>query len=434
MPTTITPGPLPDNVPSAAREAHGWSLFNRLWLRAPAHHRRKHMIRKGWDWGRNTANAVTAAVAAIAGYVSYGHLVDYAVSVGEKEDRAALVPFGIDGMILIGTLQMRADRKAGRAPRTWAYIAILVGVVSTIAGNIASAQPTLGGRLVAASTPASFLIAVEVLWGGEGTIRGWLRKVFRRQPKAKDSGSVATVPVATVGAATAAQQAELVAALPIAGPDARRRANTRTGSPDRVSSPVPATVEPAPVEPDVAPNPQPDTTPEQPAAPNPQPQKPQTKVVDRRKTSRPMRPETLAAAEAVAEPDEDGTIRDGQGRAVGTKTRPMREVDVDGARRVLDTLALQAHARGIATAMLQDPSWWDGGQVRKGIGAEVARRYNPPMSARWGQERATEALAEMTASGDVSAAPVVVPDDPEGVVDGGGEEEPVGPLREPATV
>jgi hypothetical protein len=58
---------------------------------------------------------------------------------------------------------MVEDKRAGRRPRLSARVALGFGVVATLAANIASAQPHLMARLVAAVPAVAFLVTVEVL-------------------------------------------------------------------------------------------------------------------------------------------------------------------------------------------------------------------------------------------------------------------------------
>lgn len=110
-----------------------------------------------------TSRAAAALVAAVAGFASYRHIVDVADGAGEPRDVALALPLAIDGLIVIATLAMVEDKRAGRHPRVSARLALGFGVVATLAANIASAQPTWTARAVAAVPAVSFLIAVEVL-------------------------------------------------------------------------------------------------------------------------------------------------------------------------------------------------------------------------------------------------------------------------------
>lgn len=109
------------------------------------------------------SRAATTAVAAVAGYASYRHIAHVALMAGETAEVATVLPLAIDGLIVVGTMAMLADKANGRAPRASARVALGFGVVATLAANIASAQPTLLGRAVAAVPAIAFMLAVEVL-------------------------------------------------------------------------------------------------------------------------------------------------------------------------------------------------------------------------------------------------------------------------------
>src|SRR5690554_1444213 len=109
------------------------------------------------------ARLAAAIVAAVAGIISYGHIRSVALAVGESHVAAALLPIGVDGLIITATLAMLEDARADRHPRMSARFALVAGVAFTIAGNIASAEPTWLARAVAAVPAVSFLISVEVL-------------------------------------------------------------------------------------------------------------------------------------------------------------------------------------------------------------------------------------------------------------------------------
>jgi hypothetical protein len=64
---------------------------------------------------------------------------------------------------VVGVAALLEDKRHHRHGRSSARLAVLVGVVATLAANLASAQPTGTARLVAITAPVSFLLAVEVL-------------------------------------------------------------------------------------------------------------------------------------------------------------------------------------------------------------------------------------------------------------------------------
>lgn len=109
------------------------------------------------------ARLAAAIVALVAGAASYQHIAAVAQAAGEPEWVAYTLPLAIDGLIVVGVTALLEDKASGRHPRRSAWLAVVVGVVATLAANIASADPTVTARLVAAAPPVAFLISVEVL-------------------------------------------------------------------------------------------------------------------------------------------------------------------------------------------------------------------------------------------------------------------------------
>lgn len=110
-----------------------------------------------------SARAAAALVAAVAGAASYEHIASVAIRAGERAWVGYALPLAIDGLIVVGVAALLEDRHGGRVPRTSARVAVAVGVLATLAANVASAEPTWTARLVAVAAPVSFLLSVEVL-------------------------------------------------------------------------------------------------------------------------------------------------------------------------------------------------------------------------------------------------------------------------------
>lgn len=110
-----------------------------------------------------SARAAAALVAAVAGAASYEHIASVAIRDGEREWVGYALPLAIDGLIVVGVAALLEDRQSGRIPRISARVAVAVGVLATLAANVASAEPTWTARLVAVAAPVSFLLSVEVL-------------------------------------------------------------------------------------------------------------------------------------------------------------------------------------------------------------------------------------------------------------------------------
>ncbi|NUT34374.1 MAG: DUF2637 domain-containing protein [Hamadaea sp.] len=109
------------------------------------------------------SRASATLVALIAGYSSYTHIAHVALRHGERPDVAYLLPFAIDGLLIVATTAMLDDKRHHRHIRTSARLAFTFGVTASLAANIASAQPTTTARIVAAIPAITLLLAIEVI-------------------------------------------------------------------------------------------------------------------------------------------------------------------------------------------------------------------------------------------------------------------------------
>jgi Ca2+/Na+ antiporter len=114
-------------------------------------------------WTRIAARGAAAIVAIVAGAASFEHIASVAIGAGERAWVGYSLPFAIDGLIVVGVAALLEDQRQGRHRRLSARLAVLVGVIATLAANVASAEPSWTARLVALAAPVSFLLSVEVL-------------------------------------------------------------------------------------------------------------------------------------------------------------------------------------------------------------------------------------------------------------------------------
>jgi hypothetical protein len=104
-------------------------------------------------------------VAAVAGYASYQHQREFALRGGADPMSAALWPLSVDGLLVLATVGLlKSGRGVSRRVRWVAWLSFVLGIVVSLAANIAAA-PTLGWRpvLVAGWPPIALLLAVELL-------------------------------------------------------------------------------------------------------------------------------------------------------------------------------------------------------------------------------------------------------------------------------
>jgi hypothetical protein len=109
---------------------------------------------------RTTRNVSAGVVAA---WSSYSHMTHVARRFGEVAEVAYLLPLSVDDLMICAAVAMADDKRGGRKVRLSARIAFVVGILASFGANIAAAQPTIGGRLIAAWPALGLLLTVELL-------------------------------------------------------------------------------------------------------------------------------------------------------------------------------------------------------------------------------------------------------------------------------
>lgn len=112
---------------------------------------------------RTVTTLGTVAIAVMAAVVSYRHIHDVVRAYGESPTAAVLVPLCVDGLVLVCSLTLLADQRDGRPRSTLATTGLALGALASLAANIAHAEPTAIGRLVAAWPSIAFAISHELL-------------------------------------------------------------------------------------------------------------------------------------------------------------------------------------------------------------------------------------------------------------------------------
>lgn len=115
-------------------------------------------------WVRRCAVASVGLVATVAAIVSYAHMHTVAARAGEGW-RAWLLPLSVDGLIVCASLVLIVRRRQGRPAGWLAWLGLVLGLAVSISANVAAAEPTLVGRLVAAWSPLALGVSYELLLG-----------------------------------------------------------------------------------------------------------------------------------------------------------------------------------------------------------------------------------------------------------------------------
>jgi Protein of unknown function (DUF2637) len=109
-------------------------------------------------------SAPVLVLAAIAGAGSFTHIRDTASQHGQHGPMAWAVAVCIDLTCVMAARERQRDKRHGDTRRaSWPTLVLAGGILLSLAANLAQAQPTPWGRIVAATPSASFLVAVSML-------------------------------------------------------------------------------------------------------------------------------------------------------------------------------------------------------------------------------------------------------------------------------
>ncbi|MGH9248383.1 MAG: DUF2637 domain-containing protein [Acidimicrobiales bacterium] len=111
---------------------------------------------------RGITTLAVLAVAVVAAVASYDHQRALAELAGEGW-RAWLLPVSVDGLVVAASMSILVRRRAGLTAGSLAWTSLLAGIGASLAANVAAADPTAIGRVVAAWPPVALLLAWELL-------------------------------------------------------------------------------------------------------------------------------------------------------------------------------------------------------------------------------------------------------------------------------
>ena len=112
------------------------------------------------------ADALPVTVlAAIAGAGSFTHIRDTAAQHGQTGPMSWAVAVCIDLTCVMAARERQRDKQLTTPTRrlSWPTIVLAGGVGLSLAANLAQAQPTIWGQIMAAVPPAAFLVAVSMI-------------------------------------------------------------------------------------------------------------------------------------------------------------------------------------------------------------------------------------------------------------------------------
>jgi len=104
-----------------------------------------------------------ALLALIAGTVSYLHMHLLVELHGQPGWVAALTPLSVDGTIVAASTTLLADSRSGGNGGVLPWALHVVGSAASLAANVAVAQPSLIGRVIAAWPSFALTASYELL-------------------------------------------------------------------------------------------------------------------------------------------------------------------------------------------------------------------------------------------------------------------------------
>jgi hypothetical protein len=102
-------------------------------------------------------------LALIAGTVSYLHMHHLVEQHGQPGWVAALTPLSVDGMIVAASTTLLAESRSGRRGGMLPWVLLVIGSVASLAANVAVAEPTMTGRVIAARPSFALIGSYELL-------------------------------------------------------------------------------------------------------------------------------------------------------------------------------------------------------------------------------------------------------------------------------
>jgi hypothetical protein len=102
-------------------------------------------------------------LAAIAAVVSFRHMHELCLRHGEDRLAAVLIPLAVDGTIVVASMSIPLANRYGSRGGFLAWAMLLVGSLASLGANIAVAEPSLIGRVIAAWPSAALIGSYELL-------------------------------------------------------------------------------------------------------------------------------------------------------------------------------------------------------------------------------------------------------------------------------
>ncbi|MBT2234407.1 DUF2637 domain-containing protein [Nonomuraea sp. NEAU-A123] len=112
---------------------------------------------------RRTTITGVLFLAGIAAIVSFRHMHELCLRHGEDRLAAVLIPLAVDGTIVVASMSILLANRYGSRGGVLAWTMLGVGSLASLAANVAVAEPSMIGRVIAAWPSAALIGSYELL-------------------------------------------------------------------------------------------------------------------------------------------------------------------------------------------------------------------------------------------------------------------------------
>ncbi len=112
---------------------------------------------------QRTTIACVSFLAVIAAVVSFRHMHELCLRHGEDYLAAVLIPLAVDGIIVVASMSILLANRYGSRGGALAWTLLVVGSLARLGANVAVAEPSLIGRIIAAWPSLALIGSYELL-------------------------------------------------------------------------------------------------------------------------------------------------------------------------------------------------------------------------------------------------------------------------------
>jgi hypothetical protein len=115
-------------------------------------------------WTRGVTIAVVVIVGVVAGYVSYRHIRDLALTHGEDQPTAWALPVTVDGPMLAASLVLLDAARRNLPTHLWAWVTLALGIAASGTANVLHGwSHGVIGAVISAWPALMLVLSVELL-------------------------------------------------------------------------------------------------------------------------------------------------------------------------------------------------------------------------------------------------------------------------------